>query len=72
MRRSEIIARDVVTVGNALRSESRRGVYEVLVEEDAHSDVLAVCVRADSESEADRKAVAWVAEMVRKGMRVRR
>jgi hypothetical protein len=69
MRRSEIIAREVLSTGDATRREGRveRNSFEIAVEDDAHPSVLAIRVRASSAEEAERAAVQWLSSMVRKG-----
>jgi hypothetical protein len=73
VRRSEIIAREVLPEGEAIgagKQRVERNAYEVPVEDGAHPDVLAIIVRARDCDEAERVAVNWVSSMVRKGMRV--
>jgi hypothetical protein len=75
MRRSEIIAREVLLAGNATPRKPQRSdpnAFEVFVEDDEHTGVIAICVRAADATEAERVAVKWLAGMVRKGMQVRR
>ena len=70
MRRSEIIAREVLSTGDAFKRDGRaveRNSYEIAVEDDAHPQVLSICVRASSAEEAERTAVRWLSDMVRKG-----
>jgi hypothetical protein len=70
MRRSEIIAREALSTGDAIKRDGHvveRNSYEIAVEDDAHPHVLAICVRASNAEEAERTAVRWLSDMVRKG-----
>ena len=49
MRRSEIIAREALSTGDAIKRDGHdveRNSYEIAVEDVAHPHVLSICVRA--------------------------
>lgn len=51
MRRSEIIAREVISTGDAFKRDGRnieRNSYEIAVDDDAHPQALSICVRASN------------------------